>query len=306
VDQDTLFEIGSVSKPVTGLVLAHEIANNSSNNLTFDTPINSLLPDSVPDMVLKGELVTFRQLVTHTAGFPRLPQVIRDSDYNSYYDPNPYAGYSQEDMLRELSIAASELSQTGDYQYSNFGFSTLAYLLATSQNTTFPLLQRELLQRLGLDDTWIELPEEARQNLSTGYRNQEQTPYWFDGGLFINGGGSTLSSVRDMLTLVEVLMSPKEKLQDANLIAALELSLSSLYEFPSTDNAGVAFAWNYGGTPRFYSHGGATAGFVTYAAFQPATQTGVITLSNCGGNYDSATLGDALAVKLFVLLQSTS
>jgi CubicO group peptidase (beta-lactamase class C family) len=126
VDQDTLFEIGSVSKPVTGLVLAHEIAN-SSNNLTLDTHINN----------------------THTAGFPRLPQAIRDSDYNSYYDPNPYAGYSEEDMLRELSIAASELSQTGDYQYSKFGFSTLAYLLATSQNTSFPLLQRELLTKIG-------------------------------------------------------------------------------------------------------------------------------------------------------------
>lgn len=305
VDQDTLFEIGSVSKPVTGLVLAHEIAN-SNNNLTLDTPINSLLPDSVPDLVVKGELVTFRQLVTHTAGFPRLPKVIRESDYNSYYDPNPYAGYSETDMLRELSIAASELSQTGDYEYSNFGFSTLAYLLATSRNTSFPLLQRERLQRLGLDDTWIELPEEARQNLSTGYRVQEQAPYWFDGGLFINGGGSTLSSARDLLTLVEVLMSPEEKLQDSHLIEALELSLSSLYEYPFTDNAGVAFAWNYGGTPRFYSHGGATAGFVTYVAFQPATRTGAITLSNCGDNYDSSTLGDALALKLFLLQESDS
>jgi hypothetical protein len=60
-----------------------------------------------------------------------------------------------------------------------------------------------------------------------------------------------LSSARDLLTLVEVPMSPEEKLQDADLVEARELSLSSLYEFPLTDNAGVAFAWNYGGTPRF-------------------------------------------------------
>ena len=78
---------------------------------------------------------------------------------------------------------------------------------------TFPQLQKGVTDRLGVNNTWIEtLSENARQNLSTGYWDQDVVPYWFNGGVFINGAGSALSSTRELLTLVKILMAPEEKL----------------------------------------------------------------------------------------------
>jgi len=301
VDQDTLFEIGSVSKPLTGLVLANQIV---AGNISLDTPLNLLLPDSVPDLVVNGSLVTFRQLVTHTAGFPRVSNNLRDKGQVDLKGPNPYAGYNETDMLREITIAASELSQTGDVEYSNFGFSILGYLLERSQNASFPALQKDVTDRLGMDNTWIEIPEEARVNLSTGYLDQDAVPHWFDGGLFINGAGSTLSSTRDLLTWIELLMSPEEKLQDEDLVETLQLSLESLK--PVSDDSGVSFAWFYSGEPSFWAHTGATAGFVTYVAFQPETHAGIVVMSNCFTDYGIFDLGNAIASKVFVIGEQTN
>ncbi len=86
IDQDTLFEIGSVSKPITGLVLAALI---TTCDLTLDTPLNDELPDSVPDLIVNGKLVTLRQLVTHTAGFPRLSKKMRDVESQDFRKPSP-------------------------------------------------------------------------------------------------------------------------------------------------------------------------------------------------------------------------
>ncbi|KAL3915787.1 MAG: hypothetical protein SGILL_005481 [Bacillariaceae sp.] len=299
VTQDTLFEIGSVSKPITGLVLAHEIV---TGNLTLNTTMNELLPDSVPDLIVNGEFVTLRHLVTHTSGFPRLPKNIAESSYFSFDEPNPYAGFSEEDMLREISIAASDLSN-GEWSYSNFAFSTLAYLIGRSRNASFPSLQNELTTRLGLNDTGIGSPANGtsrQENLSAGYRTYGEVPYWYDGGLFIDGAGSTLSSTRDLLSLAEVFMSPEVKLKgDPDLREAVQLALEPLETVVTTPlRRNIAFGWITGDTPPWYAHTGGTAGFSTYLNFQPETRTAIVAITNCADS-DIISLADALFSKLF-------
>ena len=304
VNADTLFEIGSISKPITGLVLAQHIV---AGLVTLETPLNDRLPDSIPDLVVNGELVTFGQLVTHTAGFPRLSRNVRDRSWDWFKD-NPYGGYSEEDMLREISIAADELSQSGKLEYSNFGFSILAYLLSKNANETFPVLQKSLTEQLSMNNTWIEsLPETARVRLSTGYSGSSPTPYWFDGGYFINGAGSSLCSVNDLCRLVEVLVAPDmlAGVSDGenDLVEALKLSLTPLHTTSSTN--GVGFSWFYGHPNETdlmetsFSHTGGTAGFAAFASFQPRSQMGVVAMTNCGDRGRAlVSMGTALASKL--------
>lgn len=288
INQDTLFEIGSVSKPITGLVLAALI---TTGDLTLDTPLNDELPGSVPDLNVNGKLVTLRQLVTHTAGFPRLSKKMRDMGR---------AGFTEADMLREIGIASTELSQTGDIEYSNFGFSILAYILARNQNMSYPALQKSWTDRLALNSTWAgSLPNSLLPNLSTGYRGDHVVPHHYDGGIAIDGAGSTVSSTSDLLTLVERYLAP-DKLQDEVIRDALQLSLTSL-EQPSKQPTGVAFAWFYSREQnlRVWRHTGATFGFLTNVAFQPASKTGVVVLSNCR-NSEAIDIGNALSFKLFL------
>lgn len=302
VSKDTLFEIGSITKPFTGVVLAQEIVDG---NLTLDTPINDRLPDTIPDLVKNGQLVTFKQLVTHTAGFPRMSKEVRGmfDGPQDLQGPNSLIGLTEDDMLEQISIAASELSQNNDEEeYSNFVFDVLAYLL---RGLEFPALRRELTNRLGLQNTWIglsaeELPAVAKQNLSTGHQGDDVVSHRFDGGLFIDGSGGTLSSTSDLLEFVEVLMSPKERLQDEYLIQTLQLSLQSLKE--TSDGEGRAFAWSYDDRkgPRVYEHSGATDGYLSYLSFQPESRTAVAAMTNCRSNNGLRSIGVTLAESLFL------
>jgi D-alanyl-D-alanine-carboxypeptidase/D-alanyl-D-alanine-endopeptidase len=296
INQDTLFEIGSVSKPITGLVLAALI---TTGDLTLDTPLNDELPRSVPDLIVNGKLVTLRQLVTHTAGFPRLSKKMRDTGPEDLMKPNPYAGFTEADMLLEIGIASTELSQTGNIEYSNFGFSTLAFILARNQNMSYPALQKSWTDRLALNSTWAgSLPNSLLPNLSTGYRNDHVVPHWYDGGIFIDGAYSTVSSTSDLLTLVERYLAPDE-LQDEVIRDALQLSLTPL-EQPNEQTIGLAFAWLYSKEQNLgvWQHKGAMPGFFTNVAFQPASKTGVVVLSNCA-NKEAIDIGNALSFKLF-------
>lgn len=132
VDKDSLFEIGSISKPMTGLVFAKEIAEG---RLTLETKLNDLLPSSVPPLRVQGEFVTLSQLMTHTAGFPREPSNRRSENLAE----SPYVGFTEDDFLEQITIAANQgLSQSREIAYSNFGLSILAYVLGKNAGTSFP------------------------------------------------------------------------------------------------------------------------------------------------------------------------
>jgi serine-type D-Ala-D-Ala carboxypeptidase/endopeptidase len=308
ITEDTLFEIGSVSKPLTALVLADLIVSGMLGDSGLDTPLNSLLPAEIPELKLQDQqdLVTLRQLVTHTAGLPRLSAAViaSSSDWN-IYDNNPYAGYSEQDMIDDLIIAATEnvaLTPPNTFLYSNFGFSVLAYILSRTAGATFSELQKIVTDRLGMDNTWIvsaasSLPENVQdaQWLSSGYNEGKSVPYWFDGGLYIDGAGSTLSSAKDLLRWIELLMDPVNGEIDLTLSDALELSRIPLLEEPDAfediaNNAGIAYAWFYNNyatgsslntSDITYFHSGGTAGYATLVAFQPSSKVAVIGMTNC-------------------------
>lgn len=309
ITEDTLFEIGSISKPLTGLVLADMIVKSMFGDIGLDTPLNDLLPSEVPDLKLQDEedLVTLGNLVSHTAGLPRLSASLTAAAPEwDIFEDNPYAGYTEQDMIEDLIIAASEnVAETapGTFSYSNFGFSVLAYILSRTADVPFDELQKNLTDRMGMNNTWIvpdvsSLPLEVRESLlSNGYDQGRKMPYWFNGGLYIDGAGSTLSSAKDLMQWAELLLLASTSSDlDTQLQEALQLSLSPVKtglpeaEVTNTDNFGIAYAWFYANhepdqplerSDIAYSHTGGTAGYATYAAFQPSTRTAVIGMTNC-------------------------
>lgn len=85
LDGHTRFEIGSVTKVLTGLLLA-ELANRGVVHL--DDPIDAHLPAAVASPPSEGGPITLRHLATHTSGLPRLPTNLMPADL-----ADPYAGY---------------------------------------------------------------------------------------------------------------------------------------------------------------------------------------------------------------------
>lgn len=308
ITEDTLFEIGSVSKPLTGLILADMIVSGMFGDRGLETPLNDLLPAEVPELKLLGQedLVTLRNLVTHTAGLPRLSATLLASspEWNVYED-NPYAGYTEQQLIDDLAVAATDnVARTppDTFEYSNFGFSILGYILSRTSGIPFAELQKSVTDRMGMNNTWIvpnatSLPTNVQETLlSSGYVQGRRMPHWFGGGLFINGAGSTLSSAKDLARWMELLMDSNDDEIDPQLRDALQLSLTPVKEGPletsdsDSGDSGIAYAWFYGNhdsgvstnnTNIVYSHTGGTAGYASYVTFQPSTRTAVIGMTNC-------------------------
>src|SRR5690606_27334681 len=70
VDENTIYEIGSISKVFTGILLAQQIHDG---DLKIDDKINDLLPDSIKVPVIGAEEITVGNLTDHTSGLPRMP-----------------------------------------------------------------------------------------------------------------------------------------------------------------------------------------------------------------------------------------
>ena len=109
---DTIFEIGSITKVFTSLLLA-DMAQRGE--LALDDPIAKYLPTGVK-LPERGRQITFQALATHTSGLPADPP-----DLSSRDPANPLADYSVEQLYAFLSNYALTHDVGSRYEYSNLG-----------------------------------------------------------------------------------------------------------------------------------------------------------------------------------------
>ena len=69
VNGDTLFDIASITKPFTGLLLQDMIERGE---MKLDDPVQKYLPASVRMPARNGKQITLLHLVTHTSGLPHI------------------------------------------------------------------------------------------------------------------------------------------------------------------------------------------------------------------------------------------
>ena len=139
VDGDTVFEIGSVTKVFTGLLLAEAV---SRNELKLKDPISRFLPASVKVPERNGRQITLLDLATHTSALPRLPDNLVPKDAE-----NPYADYTVEQMYAFLRDFKPTRDIGSEYEYSNFGAGLLGHVLALQAGMNYEALVRDRICR---------------------------------------------------------------------------------------------------------------------------------------------------------------
>jgi serine-type D-Ala-D-Ala carboxypeptidase/endopeptidase len=95
IDEATIFEIGSVTKLFTALLLA-EMANRGEVQL--DEPVVDLLPSGTRVPSRNGREITLRDLASHYSGFPRRPTNLTPNDPS-----DPYAHYTADHLYEFLA-----------------------------------------------------------------------------------------------------------------------------------------------------------------------------------------------------------
>jgi D-alanyl-D-alanine-carboxypeptidase/D-alanyl-D-alanine-endopeptidase len=280
-DPALLFEIGSISKVFTGLLLAQAVERGE---LALDDNLGKLLQGEV---ALSPEVaaVTLRQLITHSSCLPRLP-----ANFPDLLSKDPYRNYDRAMMW--AALADLKLPKMGPCEgaYSNLGVAVVGEILSRRYGKPWETLVREnITGPLGMRDTVQHLGDKARR-LAPAWAGAEPTPPW-DFVAFA-GAGSLRSSAADMLVFSRALMAGK----NGPLGAAGVRVLQPLGSFGGGD-IGYAIMMRGPAEKRTYMHGGGTGGFRSEWLLMPDRQEALIAMASNNEANPGAISGDILALR---------
>lgn len=269
VDPNTVFEIGSVTKVFTSLVLADMVQHGE---VALTDPVAKYLPPTVKMPEHNGHQITLGDLATQTSGLPRLPTNLKPKD-----ETNPYADYTVDNLYEFLSGYQLTRDPGAQYEYSNLGVGLLGHALARRAGMSYEqMVKTRILDPLGMKSSGITVTPDMKARFAVGHdATMKAYPYWDLPTLA--GAGALRSDATDMLTFVAAnlgyVKSPLAPAMAAQLAArrptgheGLEIGLG--WHLLTKD--GHEIVW----------HNGGTGGFRSYVAFEPKTGRGVVLLSN--------------------------
>jgi serine-type D-Ala-D-Ala carboxypeptidase/endopeptidase len=277
---DTIFEIGSMTKLFTALLLADMVERGE---VALDDPVSKYLPAGVKMPERGGRSITLVDLATHTSGLPRLPMNL------SLKDPaNPYADYTEERLYKFLSSYKLPRDIGSKYEYSNLGGGLLGHVLALRAGTTYEaLVESRICAPLGMKSTAITLTEDMEARLATGHKaSLEVTQYWDMGSLA--GAGALHSTAGDMLAFLAANLGYTK----SQLTGAMG-AMRKIRRATETPELEIALGWHVlaRDDAEIFWHNGGTGGFRSFIGIVPKTGAGVIALSNVSKPADVDDIG---------------
>jgi serine-type D-Ala-D-Ala carboxypeptidase/endopeptidase len=275
---DSIFEIGSITKTFTGLILGQMI---TEGRVKLDEPVRDLLP---PGTVAKpdGPEITLLDLVTQHSGLPRLPDNMVPADPR-----NPYADYTPLKLYQFLAKHGVGRPANASFLYSNLAVGLLGQALANRAGTTYPqLLAEQVTVPLHLENTVVSLSAAQRARFIRGHAPSGHPAGAWDLDA-LAGAGAVRSTATDMLRYLEAQLHPETLSKQAEgtthtLGAAITMSHDLRAE--AGPDMRIAFAWLYQEKRGEYWHNGGTGGYSAYAFFNPkGNYAGVILVNRAPG-----------------------
>ena len=272
---DSIFEIGSITKTFTGLILSQMV---KQGKVKFDDPARDLLP---PGTVAKPAVaeITLLDLATQHSGLPRMPDNFHPAD-----PQNPYADYTAADLYAFLAKQTVAKPADAGFLYSNLGFGLLGQALANRAGMPYPaLLKSEVTDPLHLKDTIVSLTPEQHARFIPGHTGDHQPAHAWD-LVALAGAGAIRSTAGDMLTYLEANLHP-DSFRPAGFTptgSTLADTLIQQHELRADAMPGtrIALAWLFETESGNYWHNGATGGYSAYAFFNPKSDYAAVVLLN--------------------------
>jgi len=267
IDENTIFEIGSVTKVFTTLILADMVEKGEVN---LNDPIDKFLPEGVSTPSKNGRTITLFDLATHSSGLPRMPDNFPISDMNEQFQ------YDREEMYDSLSKVELSREIGSEYEYSNFGVSLLGHILSLQAGQSYEeLLQERVLDKFGLESTCVKQCDELRDRFAKphlfGFPANE-----LNLSDDMSGAGEIRSSGKDMLTFLSYAMG----LKDSDLRSSFELTQKVNRQIDDKLSIGLAWHMLQKEDRTIIWHNGATNGFTSFVGFDPESNQGVVVLTN--------------------------
>lgn len=280
---DSIYEIGSITKAFTGLMLAQMAAQGK---VRLDEPVRELLP---PGTVTKpaGQEITLLDLATRRSGLPPMPDNLNLANMEE-----PYADYHTAEMLAYIGKHGVANSNRASSAFGALGFGLLGVALANRAGTSYEaLLKEQIAGPLGLNDTVIALTPEQKDRMIAGHDQFHGPAKAWDSDA-LAGAIAIRSTAGDMLTYLEANLHPEYVKPVAGFPGSKTLAVALVESHqPQTEGAGgmrLALGWTYQPETGNYWQNGATAEHSSYAFFNPkGDYAAVVLLNGSPGIYGS-------------------
>jgi CubicO group peptidase (beta-lactamase class C family) len=288
---DTIFQIMSMSKPVTGvgvMILVDE------GLLALSDPVEKHLPE------YRGKSkITVRDLMTHTSGLPGgSAEALR----------GPRGNWDH--TLAEVVAIEAQRPLDGDpgfrWRYSNAGIATLGRIIEVISRQPFETYMREkIFDPLGMKDTSYFLPQEKRRRLAAVYTDENgalrraSADRYREGSKYAAPEGGLYSTAADLANFYQMMLN-RGILHGRRILsrAAVEvMTQNHTGDIPTGFAPGMSYGltWSVVREPAgafrlnsigAYGHGGA---YRTYGWVDPGKDmVGVILLQRTNGGGDVA------------------
>lgn len=267
-DADTMYEIGSISKVFTGILLADAVGQG---RVKLDQPAGELLPEGVTMPSRDDHPILLQQLATHTSGLPRLPSNLAPKD-----PTNPYADFSVEQLNQFLNGHRLRRDPGKESEYSNLGMGLLGHLLALDAGKSYEELMRDRLATpLGMDDTCITLTDDHQARLAQPHNGDGDAAANWDIPT-LAGAGGIRSTTTDMLKLATAALSPPS----SDIGSAIELSWQEHQGPLKEGDVAMGLAWHIARDGATRWHNGQTGGYHSAMFVNRDADAAVVVLSN--------------------------
>jgi CubicO group peptidase (beta-lactamase class C family) len=272
VDDETLFQIGSITKTFTGTLLMRLV---ESGKVELDEPVRTYLTDLRLADEDVARRVTLRHLLTHTGGW--------EGDYFDDFGPG-------DDALARMVAAVAELPQVtplGEiWSYNNAGFYLAGRVAEVVTGKSFEDATRELvLEPLGLTMSFFFADEVMTHRFAVGHflENEEVTvarPWPI--GRAAHPAGGLVCTVRDLLRYARFHMGDGETVDGVRVLSPESMALMRTPQAAATGLDEIGLTWFLrpveGGTTL--THGGGTNGQVSVLAILPEREFAVVVFAN--------------------------
>jgi D-alanyl-D-alanine-carboxypeptidase/D-alanyl-D-alanine-endopeptidase len=291
-DGDTVFEIGSVGKVFTALLLA-DMASRHEISLT--DPVTKFLPSTVIIPERNGHPITLTDLATHTSGLPFMPGDV--SSFNAAEEP-------ASQFYKFLAQYQLKSDPGTEWDYSNLGYWLLGQALVARSGKHFESLMHERVMRpLGLVNTGFTQASRLKREPVMGHNAVlEPLPENFSIPMYASmsaAGLRVVSTVNDLLTFLSFAMD----LKASPLASEMSLMLETQRTIGGDSKQALGWVVSGAGNDRLITHEGGTWGYNSYVGWDPQRRAGVVVLSNQPG--DISDIGHYLLRPDSPLVQTT-
>ncbi|MEN8649568.1 serine hydrolase domain-containing protein [Streptomyces sp. 21So2-11] len=276
IDASTVFEAGSIGKPMTGMLLA---ALEDKKILDLSTPLKQMLPDSgFSDPAVAD--ATLEDLATHRAGLEKMPPGLRMTGRNMrllLLGQDPYRGLNDRDVLN--AAEASSAGSPGTYRYSNLGMALAGYTAAHRTGLPYTeLLATNIFEPLTMRDTRImHSGDPFPSNVAHGQQaTGPSTEHWYASGY--TPAGDIWTTGQDLGRFLRAVIQKTAPGARAAVPA---------HAAGPGGRTGLGWLTSTVGKRDITWQNGATGGFTSYLGFDRTTGQGVVVLSNTDRSVDA-------------------